>query len=348
MADAPAGGGGGTVSIGGKPVKKTTLYIAGALGVGVIGFAIYEKRKNAAAAAAPATGLVTDPAGNQCSALDPNSGYCPGTAADVAYQQSGQSGLAGLSGGSSVGGGYAYPVTPGQGISTPGSVVPTFTDNASWAQYVEAYMVQNLGGDANTIGNALGKYITGQQVTSDQQAIIEQAIAYGNYPPVQGTGGFPPSIRLSAGTPAPTGTVAVPAVIGKTTAAAVSAITAAGLVAGAHATVAGTVNGQTPKAGTKVTAGSTVDLSVTPSAGTGTIAVPNVVGTGFGAAYNTVKRAGLKPSPAAGTVNSNYKVTSTQPAAGAKVKPGSTVHLTTAPAKIGGGNPPRGPGEPED
>lgn len=197
------------MKIGGKPVKKTTLYIAGAAGVLVVAYAVWHKRS---AAASTTAGTVTDPAGNTCSAVDPNSGYCPGTAGDTAYYQQSS---AGLSGGSSVagGGGFAYPVTPGSGISTPGSVVPTFTDNASWAQYVEAYMV-SLGGDPNTIGNALGKYITGQQVTADQQSLIEQAIAYGNKPPVGGADGFPPSIRLAAaggGNPPPGGTLAAPA-----------------------------------------------------------------------------------------------------------------------------------------
>jgi hypothetical protein len=260
---------GETFDIGGKPVKKTTVYIAAALGVAVVGYAVYSKRKSAsAAAAAPASTLVTDPAGSQCAALDPNSGYCPGTPADVAYQQSGQTGLNSLGYGGSSTGGYAYPVTPGQGISTPGSVVPTFTDNASWAQYVEGYMVSTLGADPNTVGNALGKYITGQPVTADQQAIIEQAIAYANQPPVAGPGGFPPSIRLTASTPPPPAT---------------------------------------------------------------TVSVPNVVGQGFGRAWNLIHDAGLTPGNKQGSINSNYLVTKQSVAAGSKVAKGTTVTLT-APA----------------
>lgn len=205
-----------TVSVGGKPVKKTTLYAGGALGVLVIGYAIYQRRKTAAPAGA-ATGMVTDPAGNTCSALDPGSGYCPGTAGDQAYyQQQAGGGLSALGyggGGASVGG-YAYPVTPGSGIPTPGSVVPTFTDNASWMQYAEAYLVQNEGDDAATLGNALGKYLAGAQVTAAQQQLIEQAIAAANKPPVSGPDGFPPSIRLAAAggpAPPPGGTLPAPA-----------------------------------------------------------------------------------------------------------------------------------------
>lgn len=210
---AEPGSGGGTIKIFGKPVKKSTAYIAGAAGVVVIGYAIISKRKAAAAASSSTAGMVTDPAGNTCSAIDANSGYCPGTAGDQAYytqQQASQAGLFG--GGSSVNsGGTAYPVQPGSGIATPGSVVPTFTDNASWMQYVEAYLVANEGDNALTLGNALGKYLAGAQVTSDQQALIEQAIAAGNLPPVAGPGGFPPSIRLAAGTPPPGGGTPPPA-----------------------------------------------------------------------------------------------------------------------------------------
>lgn len=65
------------------------------------------------------------------------------------------------------------------------------------------------------------------------------------------------------------GTTTVPNVIGKTVAAADTAIKAAGLVPGAHSTWTGTVNGQTPRGGAKVRKGSVVDLSTTggPSGG---------------------------------------------------------------------------------
>lgn len=64
--------------------------------------------------------------------------------------------------------------------------------------------------------------------------------------------------------PQATPTAVVPDVRGKRTDAAVAEIKAAGFVAGSHATVAGTVNGQTPGPGERATIGSTIDLSVAP------------------------------------------------------------------------------------
>lgn len=60
--------------------------------------------------------------------------------------------------------------------------------------------------------------------------------------------------------------VTVPDLRGQTTANAVKALTALGLKAGSHSTVAGTVNGQTPAPKTAIALGATVDLSVTPAA----------------------------------------------------------------------------------
>jgi hypothetical protein len=173
----------GTISLLGKPVKKNTVYALGAVGLGVIVIAVYRSRKaKTAAATSPSSGAV-DP-----NSLDP-AGYPIGSAADVAWQQS--QGGAGYSGG----GGVAYPVTP---TGTGSGAVPSFPDNASWAQYVEAYLVDQLSADAQVTGNALGKYITGQPVLPAQQSIIQQAIAFAGNPPVAGASGMPPSINLAA------------------------------------------------------------------------------------------------------------------------------------------------------
>jgi len=66
------------------------------------------------------------------------------------------------------------------------------------------------------------------------------------------------------------------------------------------------------------------------TSGTHQVAVPDVIGTGYGAAVNAIRRAGLKV-PATPRVNSNYVVTRQSPAAGTEVESGSTVTLT-APA----------------
>lgn len=70
------------------------------------------------------------------------------------------------------------------------------------------------------------------------------------------------------GTVASNDVVKVPDLKGMSVAAATAALTSVGLKAGAHAGDTGTVNGQTPAAGTSVEAGSTVDLSVAGSSTT--------------------------------------------------------------------------------
>ena len=167
--------------------------------------ALYRKK---AAAAAPAAALVTDPAGNQCSTLNPATGYCPGTQADIAAQQSAAAQLSSASGAALSGGGGYYYTPPASGTSATGSAVPTFADNASWAQYVETAL-SSSGADATAA--AIAKYLSGQQVTTDQQTIIEEAIAIANKPPVSGANGMPPSLNLAASSP--TTPVGGPAVI---------------------------------------------------------------------------------------------------------------------------------------
>jgi len=205
-----------TFTIAGKHVKKSTAYGIGVVAVGVVAVAVYRSKHAKTAAAAPAAAASTagdpyppdgttgnpgdlystDPAtgmtyGDEQSQAAGSTGYDAagyplGSQADLAYEQSqGSSGVP-----------VAYPVT-GSGSGGTGTGGVTFTDNASWAQYIEAYMVNNLGASAETVGNALGKYITGQPVVAAQQSIIEQAIAFAGPPPVAGTNGMPPSINLA-------------------------------------------------------------------------------------------------------------------------------------------------------
>jgi hypothetical protein len=95
--------------------------------------------------------------------------------------------------------GYVDPTT-GAFISGAGagqSVLQPST-NASWAQQVEAYL-QTLGYDPTAVGSAIGKYLTGQQVTADQQSIIGAALGFFGQPPQ----GAPPIV---GGTPTGNGT----------------------------------------------------------------------------------------------------------------------------------------------
>ncbi len=137
--------------------------------------------------------------------------------------------------------------------------------------------------------------------------------------------------------------IAVPNVVGDTQAAATTAITGAGLVAGtvtkqSSSTVAsGSVISESPVAGTSVSAGSAVNLVV--SSGPASIAVPNVVGDTQAAATTAITGAGL----VAGTVTkqssstvASGSVISESPVAGTSVSAGSAVNLvvSSGPASI--------------
>ncbi len=135
----------------------------------------------------------------------------------------------------------------------------------------------------------------------------------------------------------------VPNVVGDTQAAATTAITGAGLVAGtvtkqSSSTVAsGSVISESPVAGTSVSAGSAVNLVV--SSGPASIAVPNVVGDTQAAATTAITGAGL----VAGTVTkqssstvASGSVISESPVAGTSVSAGSAVNLvvSSGPAQV--------------
>jgi hypothetical protein len=249
-------------------VKKKTAAITAGLAVGGVLLVWYIRQRKAAQSASTATtatsstaGDVTDPAGNVCSSadIDPQTGFCSGTAADLAalQQAGGGVGIDGGSGGSTTG--------TGTGTTT------AFADNAAWAQAAEQY----LGSDgADATAAAISKYIAGQQITAAQETVAEEAIAAEGYPPVAGANGYPPAMDVT-GTPTGTGTppgstgaVTVPNVVGMRTAdQAVPTIQAAGLAAdytepgsGFSTSHIDYVFSQTPGAGTQVAKGSTVRL----------------------------------------------------------------------------------------
>lgn len=222
-----------TFDIFGKPVKKEVVYVGAGVGGLVVIALIVRSRKQAAAAAAAATPAdpnATAAYGAATSGeLDPATGLAAGSPEDLAALAAQSSG---------------YYGTSAAGNGSYGTTVPQagFTNNAAWAQAAEEYITGGSGGGGPTdaVGNALGKYITGQNATSDQVTIIEQAIAFENYPPVAGTDGYPPNIRAT--TPPTTGgtggtgggstaavTVKIPNVVGKDATAASSDLIQAGL-----------------------------------------------------------------------------------------------------------------------
>jgi len=257
-------------------IKKKTLLIGAVATGGLVVVVVWMRTKSSATQSTANQASVTDPAGNVCAALDPNSGYCPGTPQDLEYQS--QMGTAlGTDSSSYVGGqviGYDQYGNPIYSSSAPVTGPGSYVNNAEWAQAAESYIIQEEpNADPGTVGAALGAYIEGQQVSSDQRSIIEQAIAFQGSPPVPGPNGDPPNIN-EASTPTGTtttttstsnATIAVPKVEGLGIDPAEAALTNAGLVPKLNTAVKGgtsyVIISQTPGAGTKVKLGSRVDLA---------------------------------------------------------------------------------------
>lgn len=178
---------------GGLHVKKEVAIVGGVV---VIGGVIYYYRKQkaaqAAAAAAAQTAANTTTAAQTGTGIDPVTGYPYGSPEDQAALAAQSYNILPTQSGN-FGPGYGPPGPGGSG---------GFTSNAQWAQAAEQMMGSN-GTDATAA--ALGKYLTGQPISSDQQTLVQEAIAIEGYPPVAGPNGFPPSINLQSGGPPPPG-----------------------------------------------------------------------------------------------------------------------------------------------
>lgn len=187
-----------TVKLPGFGNVPKPVVIGGGIAAFTVGIYFYRNKKQQQDAAAQSVANAGQ------TEIDPATGYPYGSAEDNAalasqatYQVNGLDtslsgyGYTGYAGGS--GGGIF-------GTGTPGS----FASNAEWAQYVEAYEENNLGGDPVTVGNAIGKYLTGQALTTDQIGLVQSAIAIGGYPPVSGPNGNPPAyVTGNTGTTTP-------------------------------------------------------------------------------------------------------------------------------------------------
>lgn len=152
------------------PMKKGTKNWLIIGGVGAAGIVIWYIMKNRSAQAAGTDPTATDPY-----ATDQYGGYgVSGYGSNVPSQF-----------------GYYDPTTgayiTGSGIS--GSTVTAPSTNAQWAQQVEAYL-QGLGYDPVAVGNAIGKYLTGQHLSQNQAGIVAAAKAFFGQPPT----GAPPIV----------------------------------------------------------------------------------------------------------------------------------------------------------
>jgi hypothetical protein len=174
----------------GKISKKTAL-IGGAGLAGIIGIVWYRSKS------APDTSTSEDATGQSTADIDPATGFPYGSPEDVAALQADQNYAGGFGpiyyGG---GGGGGDGGQPG-----PGS----FTTNAQWSQYAEDYLVNTIGLSASDVGNALGKYLTGQALTDAMISIVNQAIAFAGNPPLAGENGYPPAFKHEASGPSPGG-----------------------------------------------------------------------------------------------------------------------------------------------
>jgi hypothetical protein len=93
-------------------------------------------------------------------------------------------------------GGGGYPNPYGYGYGGGGGQPPPITTNAQWGQAAESAM--GSSGNDN-IAAAIGKYLAGQQVTQDQELIIQEAEAVVGPPPQAAASGYPPKIHVSKG-----------------------------------------------------------------------------------------------------------------------------------------------------
>lgn len=329
-----------TIDIGGKHIKKTYVYL-GVAATAVVGYALYRRQKNASAAATPASsttgtpGTSTDPAGN-VGTINPATGFVYGSAEDQAALQSASAGAYGGYGG--YGGGYGGYGNYGNNNGT--GYPQGFTNNAQWAQAAEQYITGGAGGAGSTdpVGNALGKYLTGGELTPDQVGIVNQAIAFEGYPPVSGPNGYPPSMRTSPNPPPPGNTNTVPNVMGQPAGEAFNVITAAGLSPhedSPNIRPDWIINSQTPRAGTKVRSGSQVRYNAKspqhPVDHGPHISVPNVVGMTAGEAHNAIVASDLRTvDPNAGRRGEpQRRVRSQSPRDGTIVASGSNVTIHT-------------------
>jgi len=275
-----------------KAFATKNKYVIGAVGVAVVILVIIRIRSGrASVSAAPAvatadtTAQVTDPAGNVCTALDPDSGYCPGSAEDTQYYSEQDStlddetdeGLDDSGGAASDSSGYdaaGYPIgsaadlawqaqqagsaTTATGTTT--SVGSTSIEtNSEWA----AAAVSQIGGDASTVQTAIASVLGGVAVTTAQKNIFLEAVGLLGQPPQ----GYPAiNTTDTASQPASSaGTVAVPNIVGMTAGAAHNSLVAAGLkpVADSGQLATAKVTSSNPKAGTKVSSGSSVVITAT-------------------------------------------------------------------------------------
>jgi hypothetical protein len=250
-------------------VPKPAVYIAILAGGGALIYS-YVKKKNAASKAAATTANMTAGTYGYGSGAY---GYGGGQYGYGAYTYEpygygyGPMGLGAYGGQGDYGYGY-------YGAGVPYQVQGQATTNAQWAQAAVSALTQGGQYSATTVLAALGLYLTGGHLSSDQEIIVQSAIAAEGYPPIPGSNGYPPAINTSAaggqtGTGGGGNNVTVPGVTGDNWGMAYNHIKAAGLVPAikgassiAHVNTSRKVTAQTPASGASVAPGSTVTVTL--------------------------------------------------------------------------------------
>lgn len=147
-------------------------------GIGTAGIVYIYFRHSAAAASTPST---TDTTATDDSGIDPSTG--------IPYSEEYGANVAGPADYSSAYG-YDYVGSPtdyGSGYSGSETYTPPVTNNQTWFAQAEAYL-SGIGVDAQTASAAIGKYLAGTQLSSDQYSLVQQALGAVGTPP----GGAPP------------------------------------------------------------------------------------------------------------------------------------------------------------
>src|SRR5260370_21040866 len=158
-------------------VNKKALVIGGVGSVAVVGFVVLRKRKTAATTT---TAAATDTSGSTDGSSDYLSPGLQDTSQGPTYGQTG----------------YYDPNTGQWVYGNTGTGQAAATTNAQWAQNAISYLAGS-GVDTGALSAALGAYLSGHAVTSDQVTLIDQAIAVECYPPVSGSGGYPPGSHVA-------------------------------------------------------------------------------------------------------------------------------------------------------
>jgi hypothetical protein len=173
------------------PIDKRWLIGGIVVGGAGIAYWIYEKNKKAqAAAASTGSGYGYGYGAYAYGYGQPGYGYGYGSGAGYGY---------GAFGGGSVGGAYNAGV-PGYGYgygSGTGGGTATASTNAQWSEAAVSALTAQ-GYDGTAVLAALGQYLMGGSLTSDQAAIVSAAVAAEGYPPQSGPNGYPPAMHTSA------------------------------------------------------------------------------------------------------------------------------------------------------